>query len=355
MNKSRILSLIAGGLTLAGVTAHAQDDLMNELQSTLPQEKNYAFATFKSTRLIDGSSVECLGAGVLDFRISHRFGPISDGISTLYGVDAAYTKLSLDYGVTNCLMVGIGHSAFNREDDGSIKIKLLRQQLGGGSPVTITYFGNTAVETMPAPALPDSTQKWLFSNRLFFTNQLLIGKKFSKTFSLQIMPTVVHYNLVDSAKFSNNTWALGIGFRKMFSRSSAITAEYYYRLTNTNMLVNGQKTYNTFSIGYEVETGGHVFQLMVTNAQGLTERTFIGQATNSWSKQQLHIGFNISRVFTVVKPKGYKGKDWDDKDGDDAKGDSDKKVTPKKSQKAPKSKVSDDKDFKPSNKKDTSW
>ena len=303
--KNKILGVLLGACAFAGTTASAQDDLMNELNSSLPPVKEYAFATFKSTRLIDGSSIECLGPGVLDFRISHRFGPLSDGAQNFWGVDNAYTKLSLDYGVNRWLMLGIGHSAFNKDYDGSLKIKLIRQQIGAGSPVTVTYFGNMTIETMPAPTLADSSYKWLTSNRMYFTHQLLIGRKFSKTFSMQIMPSVVHYNLVDSAKFSNNTFAIGIGFRKMFSRSSAITAEYYYRLNNTNLLVSGQPTYNTFSIGYEVETGGHVFQLMVTNAQGLNERNFIGQTTDQWAKHQLHIGFNISRVFTIVKPKGY--------------------------------------------------
>ena len=119
------------------------------------------------------------------------------------------------------------------------------------------------------------------------------------------MPTLIHYNLVDSTKFSNNTFAIGIGGRAKITKRAAITAEYYYRLNNTNLLVNGQPTYNAFAIGYELETGGHVFQLMVTNSQGLSERTFVGQTTDMWSKNQVHIGFNISRVFTIVKPKGY--------------------------------------------------
>jgi len=314
MRKNSLIGLCLAVTLFSAIKSSAQD-LMAELNNDLPKQKNYAFATFKSTRLIDGATVECLGQGVLDFRISHRFGDVSQGLSDFYGMDNALTRLSLDYGVNKWLMVGIAHNVFDKEDNGDIKIKLLRQQIGGGSPVTVSYFGSISVQTTPAPTLPDSTYKWLFSNRLYFANQILIGRKFSKTFSFQLMPTLVHYNLVDSSKFSNNTFALGAGFRWMFTRSSAVTAEYYYRLNNTNMLVQGQPTYNVFSIGYEVETGGHVFQVMLTNAQGLTERTFIGQTTQSWSKQQLHLGFNISRVFTIVKPKGYvaPAKDGDDK------------------------------------------
>jgi Membrane bound beta barrel domain (DUF5777) len=365
---NKFFGILLGALSLAGLKAQAQDDLMNELNSSLPPVKEYAFATFKSTRLIDGSSVECLGPGVLDFRISHRFGALSSGAQDFWGVDNAYTKLSLDYGVNRWLMLGIGHSAFNKDYDGSLKIKLIRQQIGAGSPVTVTYFGNATIETMPAPTLADSSYKWLTSNRLYYTHQLLIGRKFSKTFSMQIMPSVVHYNLVDSAKFSNNTYAIGIGFRKMFSRSSAITAEYFYRLNNSNLLVNGQPTYNTFSIGYEVETGGHVFQLMVTNAQGLNERNFIGQTTDQWAKHQLHIGFNISRVFTIVKPKGYeedkdskgswgKGKDADDKAKESPKETAtEEKKAPKKAEsKNFKKREKTETDFKVNEKANSNW
>ncbi len=306
IRKAVVLSLSL----LASAGTFAQDNLMAELENGAPKQKDYAFATFKSTRLIDGSSVECLGTGVLDFRISHRFGDISQGLDNFFGVDVAYTKLNLDYGINRWLTVGIGHTGLNKEDDGFVKIKLLRQETKGGMPITLTYFGSAAIETLPAPTLPDSTQKWLFSNRLFFTNQLLIARKFNDRISLQLMPTVVHYNLVDSSKYSNNTFALGIGGRVKLTKRSAITAEYYYRLNNTSFTVNGLPTYNTFSLGYEIETGGHVFQIMVTNAQGLTERMFIAQTTDSWSKQQLHLGFNVSRVFTIIKPESYK----DDKD-----------------------------------------
>jgi Membrane bound beta barrel domain (DUF5777) len=310
MNKDIRRALTLSFSLLLGTVAFAQDNLMAELENGAPKQKDYAFATFKSTRLIDGSSVECLGKGVLDFRISHRFGDISQGLDNFFGIDNAYTKLNLDYGITRWLMVGIGHSGFNKEDDGCLKIKLLRQENKGGMPITLTYFGAAAVETMPAPTLPDSTQKWLFTNRLFFTNQLLIARKFNDRISLQLMPTVVHYNLVDSSKYSNNTFAMGIGGRVKITKRTAITAEYYYRLNNTALTVNGLPTYNTFSLGYEIETGGHVFQIMLTNAQGLTERTFIAQSTDSWSKQQLHLGFNVSRVFTIIKPDSYQ----DDKD-----------------------------------------
>jgi opacity protein-like surface antigen len=303
MRKSFLLTAVC---LLGIISSYAQaDSLMDMLDKTAPPSKKEAVsATFKATRIINGSSVESLGAGVLDFRIDHRFGQLSQGSQNFFGLDDATTRIGLDYGITKWLMVGIGHNTLNKEDDGFAKVKLLSQRKEG-MPISLSYFGNISIQTTPAPTLPTG-DTWEYSNRLYFTNQFLIARKFNDWLSLQLMPTIVHYNLVDSNKSDNNTFAIGIGGRIKVSRRIAITGEYYYRLNNTDMLYNGSKTYNSASIGIDIETGGHVFQLMLTNAPGMTERTFIGQTTDSWAKGDLHFGFNISRVFTVVKPKEFR-------------------------------------------------
>lgn len=302
MFKTVLLSLLLPFTTL---TSNAQaDSLMDMLGKDQPGKSSEAVtATFKATRIINGNSVEHLGAGVLDFRILHRFGRLDQGAENFFGLDNATTRIGLDYGITRWLMVGIGHSTYNKENDGFAKIKLLKQRTKG-MPFTLSYAGSIAVQTTPKPTL--STGEWYFSNRLSYANQLLIARKFSDLFSLQLMPTLIHYNLVDSSKFSNNTFAIGVGGRIKVSRRIAVTAEYYYRATNADLLFNGQKTYNSLSVGIDIETGGHVFQLMVTNSQGITDRTFIGQTTDTWEKGALHFGFNISRVFTIVKPKEFR-------------------------------------------------
>jgi hypothetical protein len=283
------------------------DSLMDMLTAPAANSKNEPVtATFKATRIIDGPSVENLGAGVLDFRISHRFGDLDQGASNFFGIDDATTSLGLDYGITSWLMVGLAHNVFNKEDDGTLKIKLLRQRKNG-FPLTVSYAGEISVQTTVAPTLPAAdSAKWYFSNRLYYTNQILIAHKFNSRLSLQLMPTIVHYNIVDSSKFANNTFAIGIGGRIKVSKRIAITGEYYCRLNNTNMLYNGQPTYNSLSFGIDIETGGHVFQLMFTNSQGMTDRSFIGQTTDTWTKGNIHFGFNISRVFTIVKPKEFR-------------------------------------------------
>jgi hypothetical protein len=255
---------------------------------------------FPSTRIIDGSSVTNLAGGMLDFRISHRFGRLSDGSQNFYGLDNATTRLGLDYGITRWLMVGIGHSTLDKEDDGFVKLKFLNQKRGG-SPIALNYFGAMSVQTTPSPVLP-AGETWLYRYRLYYAHQILIARKFGDWLSLQVMPTLVHYNIVDSIKNSNNTIAIGVGGKVKLTKRLALTGEYYYRLNNTDLLYNGAPTYNTLSAGLEIESGGHVFQLLFTNAQGMTERTFIGQTTDRWSKGEIHFGFNISRVFAIVKP-----------------------------------------------------
>jgi opacity protein-like surface antigen len=286
------------------------DKLMAELEEPATNKKEDVSATFKATRIINSSTVENLAAGVLDFRILHRFGRISDGLDNSFGFDNATTRIGLDYGITKWLMVGIGHNTLYKAKDGFVKAKLLPQQKNG-IPLTLSYLGGINTTGDKAPPVPPGTE-YFFTHRLSYTHQLLIARKFSNRISLQLMPTIIHQNLVDSSKYSNTTYAIGVGGRVKVSKRMAITGEYYYRANNADMLSYGVKTYNSLSLGAEIETGGHVFQLFFSNSLGITERAFVTQTTDTWEKGQLHFGFNISRVFTVVKPKEFRGdaKKW---------------------------------------------
>ena len=277
--------------------------LSSEASSGAKAKKQYVMSTFKTTHIINGESVENLGKGILDFRILHRFGQLSQGAQNFFGLDNATTRIALDYGITNWLMVGLGHSTLNSEDDGFAKIRLLRQVEHFGSPVTISYVGAVSIHTGPAPINVPLDKTYYFSNRLYFTNQLLIARKFNQVLSLQLMPTIVHYNLIDSSKNSNNVLAMGAGARIKLSSRIALTGEYFYVIPGTESMSG---IHNSFSVGVDIETGGHVFQLHFTNSVGMTERTFISETTDSWAKGQLHFGFNISRVFTVARPKEFK-------------------------------------------------
>ncbi len=289
--------------------AYCQTDLATLLNDSTVKKNDYVTVTFKATRIINGSSVENLGAGILDFRILHRFGQLNQGASNLFGIDDATTKLALDYGITPWLMVGLAHSTYKKMDDGFAKVKLLRQS-DEGSPVTVSYQGSISVETDPPPTVPTG-DTYYFTNKLSFMNQVLIARKFSNKLSLQLMPTLVHYNLVDSVKYKNDVIAIGVGGRIKVSKRIAITGEYYFVIPGTEEhFINGngveERCHNTASIGVDIETGGHVFQLHFTNSTAMTESEFIGRTQDDWTKGEIHFGFNISRVFTINKPKEFR-------------------------------------------------
>ena len=275
-------------------------DLMNQLEKEVGDPKdqtNYTHATFKTTRLINGHSVENVGKGVLDVKISHRFGNLNNGIYQLFGLDNATMRTGFDYGLTPTLMIGIGRSTFEKTYDAFFKVKLLRQATGRRKmPVTVSYVPTIALKTLKVPN-PD--QKNYFSSRLFYTHQLIIGRKFSENMSLQIMPTYSHRNLVQLNADPNDLIAIGIGGRQKLTKRVSFNVEYYYQLPSYKL----QGSTNSLSMGFDLETGGHVFQLHFTNSQGMSERSFISETTGKWGKGDILFGFNISRVFTIGKKK----------------------------------------------------
>ena len=258
--------------------------------------------TFKSTRIINGQSIENVGPGILDFRILHRFGPLSDGAYNFYGLDQATMRLGLDYGITDKLMIGIGRSTFEKQYDALIKLKIIRQQEGQRNiPFSVSYASSFIYKS-----LKDATTTYTpyVSDKFSFSHQLLIASKVNDYFSLQLTPTLIHYNIVDTKTTPNDFYSLGIGFRQRLSKRLNFTTEYYHRFTT----LSGY--YNPLSMGFDIETGGHVFQLHISNSTGMTDRTFINETTGSWAKGDLRFGFNISRVFTIRKPKEFRNSKW---------------------------------------------
>ncbi|HTN46240.1 MAG TPA: DUF5777 family beta-barrel protein [Flavipsychrobacter sp.] len=283
-------------------TANVSDDLMAMLDKDAPvPRKEYTTATFKTTRIANAHSIENLGKGILDFRINHRFGKLNDGFKEFFGLDNAVTRIGFDYGITDWLMVGIGRSSFMKEYDGFVKARILRQKDNRGTPVSLSYVGAISAQTMEVNV--PTGREYYFSNRLAYLNQLLIARKFNSWLSLQLMPTHLHYNLVDYRTEKNDVFALGLGGRLKVSKRIALTGEYYY--VPEDFKRRGSK--NSLTFGIDIETGGHVFQLMFSNSTGVSERAVIGQTTGLWDKGDIHFGFNISRIFTIVKPKEFEG------------------------------------------------
>lgn len=282
----------------------AQDDLLDLLNAQQEPVVDYTIATFKNTRLVSGHSVETNAAGVLQFLIGHRFGRLNSGWRELYGLDNATIRLGFDYGVTDWLNLGIGRSSFQKVYDGHVKWKLMRQKSGAETfPLTITWLSAMYVSTTEW-SNPDREN--YFSSRLSYHHALLIARKFGNAFSLQLMPTAVHRNLVPTVDDHNTVLAMGVGGSVKITGSLRLNAEYYYILPDQiSSTIGGEKVRNALSVGVDLETGGHVFQLHLTNSRGMTEPYLVGQTTGEWGGGDIHFGFNVSRVFTIKKPKEF--------------------------------------------------
>jgi len=285
------------------VFSQDMDALLNaETKPTI----NYATATFKSTRIINGHSIEQMKKKQLEFRISHRFGTLNNGAYGLFGLDQSVIHFSLEYGLTDRLMVGAGRGSFNKTYDGFAKIKLLRQSSGATAmPVSVSYFTSVEVNSLKFETTPikvDSVnfvpRPNYFESRLAFVQQILIARKFNEKLSFQITPTYIHRNLVKTELDQNDIFALGAGARYKLSKRLSFNAEYYYTY-NPNAKFLETRYYNACAVGVDIETGGHVFQIMLTNSQGMREGSFIPATTGSWNKGDIHLGFNISRVFAL--------------------------------------------------------
>jgi len=271
-----------------------QDSTMLDLLNNGDDKSPLVEATFKTTRLINGHSVETTDKGVLDFRISHRFAPVDGGFYNLFGLDQASTRFGFEYGLLSNLTLGVGRSSYEKSYDGFIKYKFLSQRIKGFSPITAVWISGMSINTL---RWADPNRKNYFSSRLNYFHQLLIAKKVNENFSFQFSPTLVHRNLVQTRDEDNDVLALGIGFRHKLTKRTSINAEYFY--AGKESLQPRYK--NGLSIGFDIETGGHVFQLHFTNSQAMIEKGFITENTQSWSKGGFMFGFNVSRVFNVKK------------------------------------------------------
>jgi len=280
---------------IVSIPVLAQDDLM-DLFGDEP-EIQYATAAFKAPKIVLGQSIENPANGGLVFVISHHFGRINSGIEEFFGLDQANIRLGFDYGVNDWLSFGIGRSSVQKTYDGWTKIKILRQSKGARKmPLSISYFGNIAIISLEWSE-PDREN--YFSSRVSYAHQLLIARKFSSNLTLQLTPTFIHRNLVETKEDQNDVWSIGAGGRYKIGTRVSINAEYYYLLPG----YTADNFYNSFSLGMDIETGGHVFQIFLTNSQGLIEQQFIAQTTGDWWNGDIHIGFNIHRTFQLKKKK----------------------------------------------------
>ncbi len=296
----------------------AQDDLLSALSDSSRSTKNYVTATWKSIRLANAQTTETIKKKHLEYRILHRFGNIANSqlsfnqiAHTAFGLDnASDIRIAFDYGITENLSVGIGRSRVNEVIDISGKYKILKQTQDFKMPVSVTWFSSVGYMAMNTNRLYDEIQNKEFktreSHRVNYFHQLLIASKIHQRISLQFMPVWFHRNfLVQKQNTNNQKWdsndyfILGGAIRLKITDRTSLIADYYYNLHP--FYRNNPNFKNPLSIGYEVETGGHVFALFFANNSAILENNYFTTTTDSWSKSQVKFSFCISRNFSFDK------------------------------------------------------
>lgn len=283
-------------ITFHKVTAQnsALLDLLSDSMKT-DQKLTYIMGTFKATHIINQQTVENTEKGALNLVIQHRFGKLNDGAYNFYGLDNASLRLGLDYGITDRVTLGIGRSSYLKTFDSYVKYKVMHQTAGINLiPVTISLLGTISNYTLKMPDKVYLNTKY----RTAYTAELLIARKFNHSLSLQITPTYLHYNLVPALVDKNDLFVLGTGARMKITNRMSINAEYDYLLPNQ---VVSTQVYNSFSLGWDIETGGHVFQLVFTNSESMVASQYLAQTFGSWGKGDIYFGFNISRIFILKR------------------------------------------------------
>jgi hypothetical protein len=291
--KLRIIILI---LIVSSWSIHSQS-LLDELNSEIVKKPDTIFteATFKSTRLINGQSVETVGKKELNLVFSHRFGNLNSGIHQFYGLDVSSIRIGAEYGLTNRLNVGLGRSRDLELVDSYIKFKLLRQSTGAiNMPISVSLYSSFAFTA--AKWLNPEVSYSLF-DRFSYVNELLIARKFTEKISLQIAPGFVHINLTETKKDKNLIPYIGAGGRFKITNRFSFSTEYYWVYPG----ISAQKIYDPLSFGIDIETGGHIFQLQFSNSRGMHERIMIPSNYNNWQKGDFGFGFNIIRNFNLKR------------------------------------------------------
>jgi hypothetical protein len=244
-------------------------------------------ATFKATRIVNSQSIELTRPKTLEFMILHRFGSMGNGFYDLFGMDEAAIRFDLKYGINDRISLGAGRSSLNKTYDIFTKLKILKQTSGGSSfPFSLALFSKIEISTI--------NQDLPINDQLTFDIQVLAARKFNPSISVQVMPTFIHRNLVQTAEDSNDLLSFGIGGRVKVTRRVSINADTFFPLGERD-----ESFKQSWGLGCDIETGGHVFQLMITNVQGSFESEYIENATGTFDELNLFLGFNITRVFSL--------------------------------------------------------
>jgi len=306
----RIALLSLAGLFFAG-SLFAQDDLLADLKSedSAKVKEDITIATFKATRVINMHSVELTGAGNLQFMIIHHFGAIWDdkegasNFGRLFGLNAGFanTYMSFDYTPVRWMNLGVAFAG-NSTLEGIAKFKILRQQTGMKNiPVSVVWVSTANFNTSKSFETPND----LYWNRFSYVHQLLIARKFSNSFSLQFTPAIIHRNVVAyGIENAHTIYSLGLGGRMKLTEKTAITFEYNRQLNMFENVIDKtgeivSYSPNLISLGYDWDTGGHIFQFFFTNSAFAANVTQLSVNPIKDNLGQWSLGFNLNRSYSV--------------------------------------------------------
>ncbi len=269
----------------------AGQDLDSLLNLTFDGQDRVMIESFKGSRIGQGQTTNIPGNGALQMFIGHRFGKISGGFYEFFGLDQATMRLGFDYGFNDWLAAGFGRSTLEKTWDLYAKSRILAQK-SGGSPISLTIYAAGSMNTLKNVFPPEDES---FSDRLSVTVQGLVSKGF-KRFSLQIAPVYMHTFYDPRTSDAEDVFSAGMAARLKLTRFLDLTAEYYAAMVKPSYDIT-----NPFTLGIEIETGGHLFQLVLTNAQAMFEKGLLSNTSGKWTAGDIYFGFNLVRTFYMKK------------------------------------------------------
>jgi len=273
---------------------------------TNAQENTKVYQTFKDTRVINAHSTETLKAGILDFRIGHRFGDFAGeggGWETFFGLEnASDVMIGFEYGITDNFMIGLnrakGSGPLKQNVNGIAKIRFAEQDVDNTIPFSLAVLGLASASTMPRSRTEGVINFFeKTEHRISYHAELIMSRKFSNYFSLQLSGAWTYRNIVPSSD-KNDLVSIGLASRIQLTKSIGIVLDG--RLVFSDIRTTDTGYYAPLGIGLEWETGGgHVFQMNFTNATGMVQTDYIPYTTSNWLDGEYRLGFTIARQFRI--------------------------------------------------------
>ncbi len=265
---------------------HSQEE--NDTENDSKRDRVNHYPAFEAMKIGNLQSTKVSEKGKVYMYVSHRFGSLKGGLGTFFGLDNASTKIELVYGVSNNFQIGLSRESLRRTYAGTAKWRFMKQS--DKMPLNLVGFATATINTQ----LDEERYPGIvFADRLSFAYQLLASRRLHDRVSLELAPTFIRQNTVLTSVESHNQFALGIGGRFRITKLMSITIDYAYNFHRPE----NSPYQDPLTIGLDIETGGHVFQLLFSNAQSSNEPGFMSLAEGDWSTGEIFFGFNIVRVF----------------------------------------------------------